>query len=158
MRIEFTGALTGAVEKKFWKLSRYISCQMFLMVLATMAPICIFLSIRYKTWLLALLFVFCVAFILLVVHIPKSQKEKQETVPYRVFTDGEIITSVSIRYNETRHLREVIKVKEYPEFYELVFSFPRISEKFICQKDLLSQGTLEEFETLFNGKIVNYQK
>ena len=158
MRFEFSGALTGAAEKRFWKLSRHISCQMFLMVSATMAPICIFLSIRYKTWLLALLFVLCVAFILLVVHIPKSKKDKQETVPYRVFTDGEIITSVSIRYNESRHLKKVIKVKEYPEFYELVFAFPQISDKFICQKELLSQGTLEEFEALFNGKIVHYQK
>jgi hypothetical protein len=26
--------------------------------------------------------------------------------------------------------------------------------KFICQKDLLTEGTLEEFESLFEGKII----
>ena len=33
------------------------------------------------------------------------------------------------------------------------FIFGKISDKFICQKDLLTKGSLEEFERIFEGKI-----
>ena len=38
-------------------------------------------------------------------------------------------------------------------FYFIKFPFGKYSDKFICQKSLLTQGTLEEFEALFEGKI-----
>ena len=39
-------------------------------------------------------------------------------------------------------------------WYEIVFPFGKISSNFICQKNLIFKGSLEEFEDLFNGKIV----
>ena len=34
----------------------------------------------------------------------------------------------------------------------MVFPFGKVSEKFICQKSLLSEGTLEDFEKLYIGE------
>ena len=45
------------------------------------------------------------------------------------------------------------QVRDFGEFYEIVFLFGKISDKFICQKNLLTKGTLEQFESLFNGKL-----
>ena len=55
---------------------------------------------------------------------------------------------------EYRNIEDVKCVRDFGEFYELVFPFGKISEKFICQKDLLSKGTLAEFEALFGDKIL----
>lgn len=51
-------------------------------------------------------------------------------------------------------IKDVKNVYDHGEFYDLVFPFGKISGKFICQKNLLTEGTLAEFEALFDGKIV----
>lgn len=65
-----------------------------------------------------------------------------------------ILLSVSDRATESRYIEEVKEVRDYGEYYVLVFPMGKLSEKFVCQKDLLTKGTLEEFEALFEGKIV----
>ena len=40
------------------------------------------------------------------------------------------------------------------KYYKIFFIFPYKSQRFVCQKDLLVQGTIEEFEAVFEGKIV----
>ena len=49
-------------------------------------------------------------------------------------------------------LNEVKRVYDYRCWYYLEIDFG--DPYFICQKDLLTEGTLEEFEALFEGKIV----
>ena len=55
---------------------------------------------------------------------------------------------------EFRLIADAAKVIDYGDFYYISFPFGKISNNFVCQKDLLTQGTLEEFEALFEGKIV----
>ena len=53
--------------------------------------------------------------------------------------------------------KEVIDVKKVIDkgnFYIILFYFPHKDVNFICQKDLIVEGTIEEFEELFEGKIV----
>ena len=52
-----------------------------------------------------------------------------------------------------RATEDVKKVLDYGEFYEFRFYFPWCFGV-ICQKDLLVEGTIEEFEQFFDGKIV----
>ena len=52
-----------------------------------------------------------------------------------------------------RKPEDVKKVLDYGEFYEFRFYFPWCFGV-ICQKDLLVEGTIEEFEQFFDGKIV----
>ena len=46
---------------------------------------------------------------------------------------------------------EVKRVYDYGECYYIIYT--DMAQAIICQKDLLKQGTLEEFEALFEGKI-----
>ena len=48
-------------------------------------------------------------------------------------------------------ISEVIEVIEYQEYYHILFN--NFNKNYVCQKDLLTQGTIEEFEALFEGKI-----
>ena len=75
-------------------------------------------------------------------------------LPKRIYSDGESITCVGANYIESKLIGDETLVRDFGEFYELVYPFGKISDKFICQKDLLTQGTIEDFEALFKNKIV----
>ena len=54
----------------------------------------------------------------------------------------------------SRSIDDVKKVIDMGEFYDIIFYFPNQWANCICQKDLLVEGTIEEFEKLFEGLIV----
>lgn len=53
-------------------------------------------------------------------------------------------------------LDEIIEIKDVGDFYVCCVEkkFTKPIQGFVCQKDLLKQGTLEEFEERFKDKIV----
>ena len=75
-------------------------------------------------------------------------------IPKKIVTDNDYIISIADKYSDSRNINDVKLVRDFGEFYEIIFPFGKISEKFICQKNLLVKGTIEEFEALFGDKIV----
>ncbi len=77
-------------------------------------------------------------------------------LPTRVTIDDEALR----RYGngeENYAGREVIDVKKVIDrgnFYEIIFYFPHKDCFFICQKNLIVEGTIEEFEELFADRLV----
>ena len=69
-----------------------------------------------------------------------------------------LIVCVADKYVESKLLSDVKQVRDFGAFYDVVFPFGKYSEKFVCQKDLLTIGTIEDFEKLFEGRIVRKQK
>ena len=51
-------------------------------------------------------------------------------------------------------IQDIKKVLDFGDFYAIIFYGRNIDRRFICQKDFIVQGTIEEFEQLFEGKIV----
>lgn len=151
--IEFSGRLSGAAEKRFWNRAA-VSAQNMMLISAgvVLTPIVIF-CIRAQMWA----FIWgCIAFaalLPLLARIPKSKKERMSMTPKRIYTEDGQIICIADKYAETRFIDDVQYVRDFGEFYELVFPFGKVSEKYICQKDLLTKGTLEEFEALFANKI-----
>ncbi len=45
-------------------------------------------------------------------------------------------------------------MRDFGEYYVLIFRDSGNFSQIICQKDLLTNGTIEQFEELFDGKIV----
>ena len=70
----------------------------------------------------------------------------------RIIDDN--LICISDKQSESRSIGLVKTAYDYGEFYFLSFPMGKKSGNFVCQKDLLTQGTLEEFEKLFDGKIV----
>lgn len=67
--------------------------------------------------------------------------------------DGVILLTIN-GVIESKKFEQVKEVKDYGDYYAFTFvGFLTISSLYICQKDLLTQGTLADFETLFAGKI-----
>ena len=75
-------------------------------------------------------------------------------LPKRIYTNGDHIVCVAEKYTDSKLIKDVKKVIDHGEFYELCFPFGKTSEKFICQKSLLSKGSLGAFERLFADKII----
>ena len=153
--IEFNGYLTGKAEKYFKKRSRIIALKIVIYAILMFLPV-IIISTMY-TGLYAILggyFAIIIA-LPLILFIPKSKKEQLSMLPKRIYVEDEHIVSISDQYEEIKKLCDVKAVYMYDDFYEIRFPFGKISEKFICQKSLLTNGTLKEFEKLFFGKLVD---
>ena len=57
--------------------------------------------------------------------------------------------------NSFEDIKEII---DWNSFYEIKFYFPNQFGLCFCQKDLIVEGTIEEFEELFKDKIVRKYK
>lgn len=152
--IEFSGYLNGAAEKYFHKKTRILGRNILLVGVLILLPAIMSIGIRMKTWGLIIAYFSLFIIIPLLALIPKSKKERIAITPKKVFTEDGYIVCVADRYTESRLLNEAKQLRDFGEFYEIVFPFGKISDKFICQKDLCTKGTIEAFEALFEGKIV----
>jgi len=57
------------------------------------------------------------------------------------------------------NIRDIKEIWDMGTFYAVIFYFPNMDRRFVCQKDLIVEGTIEEFEKLFENKIVRkYEK
>ena len=152
--IEFNGRISGAAEDFFWKRSKSFVLILLSISMAVILPVMIFLSVMFKTALVVLGYLGCfVFFFVLLLLLKPGKKESAELVPERVFTDDEYIVSVCKNNEQFILISDVRKVTDYGEFY-VVFPSGKVSYNFICQKNLLTQGTLEEFEALFPEEII----
>ncbi|MBR2377787.1 MAG: hypothetical protein IKA85_08490 [Clostridia bacterium] len=84
----------------------------------------------------------------------------KESEPQDIIINKETIESMGInKYCYKQYMVDDIKnVIDYGDFYAIVFYFPNLDKRFICLKDLIVEGTLEEFEQLFEDKIVRKTK
>lgn len=151
--IEFNGCISGKAKKHFIKkCRRFVQILLFIGMLFFCPTICYF-AIKNKSNFLIELFVYCFIGMFGMTYIPKSKKEEKSLTPRKIFVSDETIVCIADKYTESQSIHDVKKIKDYGDFYDLIFPIGRYSEKFICQKELLSKGTLEEFEALFEGKI-----
>lgn len=152
--MEFDGRLTGAAEKHFFNQCRNFGQKIILWSALLLAPGILSYAIRAKNWAIVAVFVGLCMCIMLLVAIPRSEKEKKQITPKKIVIEDEYILCIAEKYTETRLVTDVKLVKDFGEYYELCFPFGKMSEKYVCQKSLLTKGTIQDFETLFSGKIV----
>ena len=53
-------------------------------------------------------------------------------------------------------IKKIKKVLDYEDCYYVIYG--DMNNSIVCQKDLLTEGTIEEFEALFQGKIIRKKK
>ena len=160
--IEFDGYISGASERYMWKKARRFGIIITYIAMTIFLPFIVYLYFELKSTFgfgtLEIILGYFSLYLLvpLISLIPKSKKEKARFNTCNVFTDKEyIVARLGNGEKNTRLISDVKCVNDYTEFYELVFPIGKSSDSFICQKNLLTRGTLEEFEELFRGKIIN---
>ena len=76
---------------------------------------------------------------------------KEEELSLELWKNGEKVW-------RTRKLSRVKKVLDCGEVYYIIFKFGDITNSWICQKNNIISGTIEEFELLFQSKIIKELK
>ena len=82
-----------------------------------------------------------------------SIKEVELAGPREVTIKDGMMYVVGKKCEAIRLVKNVKKVIDFGEWYHIFFLFGFKSPYFVCQKDLLVQGTIEEFERLFDDII-----
>ena len=151
--MEFNGFISGEAAMFYWKNSRKLALKIVLAGCSIVFPIILAIAVITSYWLLIFAYVLCCGLILLTFLIPKNKRKMLSLTPNRIFKDEEYIVCVGDKFEEFHLISDASALVDYGEFYFIKFPFGKYSDKFICQKSLLTQGTLEEFEALFEGKI-----
>ena len=97
-----------------------------------------------------------VPLILLVVlsGIRPSKKDYALAIPHRITIENGQLMSSSDKFEVSTTMSKVKKVIDFGDWYHIQLSYPLWSSKFVCEKSLLTDGTLEEFESIFSSKLV----
>ena len=153
--VEFVGHLTGKAEKAFVRKTRNTGLWILAIAILLSIPFIFFVG---KNIMHDVKFSYCMLGALCIVPLfallPKSKKEHMAMLPKRIYSNEDQIICVADRHTDAKSISDVVKVIDHGEFYELCFPFGKLSDKFICQKTLLEKGTIEEFESMFAGKIL----
>ncbi len=155
--IVFSGEISGACKKKVARQS------VFRMFLAALTPALLIiagsiaLAIIWEP-IVALMVIPGILLITLVCIPPRKKKDFDRIMPNMVKIDGDEIECRSDAFEEFRMLYDVTEVLDFGEWYQILFTFSSKSYLFICQKSLITEGALEDFEKLFEDKITRKRK
>ncbi|MBR2220960.1 MAG: hypothetical protein IKK20_01160 [Clostridia bacterium] len=90
--------------------------------------------------------------------VTPKERVKNFKIDYKICIGNNLITQT---YNTmfqnkttTKKLSNIKKVLDYGKFYAFVFKFGDITNAWICEKDHIKNGTIEDFEKLFADKII----
>ncbi len=95
------------------------------------------------------------------IFIPTNSKKLRLEWDYKIKFENDLITVVSNHQNgatQSYNISRIKKVVDYGKYYYLFLHKFDASNGIICQKNSLVDGTIEEFEELFKGKIIHKVK
>lgn len=150
--IIFDGYLTGAAKKHHAKRTKNmyslygVFCAVFILVVFSPISYVWQNGFNYKFYMLCLPIL--VSFPLLV----RFSYLKGDVLK-KVIISEEAITAVWDKDRQSTPLTKVKEIRDYGEYYEVVTPHLFGSIIYVCQKDLLTQGTIADFEAKFTGKI-----
>lgn len=154
--IEFYGELSDNCKlARAKKISKNNGILFLIVTITICIPILIFGKIN-GVWYYALtLIAFFVIITIYAFIIPKNTVLSFK-MPTKLVIEKDTISITAIGSKsptKTKPLSKIKKVVDCGEWYNIVFKFGDITNSWVCQKNLISVGTIEEFEKLFEGKI-----
>lgn len=150
--IEFRGEISEACKKYIWK--KETQAQFFAILIVSIFFIIVTVVVALLYYLIVLLFLILLASFIIFGSIPQKGIEKR--VPKEISIVQNRIYLKSDSSEMSRELSDIKAVKDMGDWYDIQFCLP-YCVYFVCEKSLLAEGTLEEFENLFEGKIVRKQ-
>ena len=93
------------------------------------------------------------AIILSIIRLPYLIKHKPKPYVDLQIDDNMILFNDGVSSKEL-YISDVVKVKDLGYAYHICFSKNSAMKFCICQKDLLVEGSIEDFERMFKGKLV----
>lgn len=156
--IKFHGKLNEKTLAFGWNNSKKIATKFLFAAFLILSPFPMILAFNIDNWSVIIGFAAIpIVCALLFLIVPREKKHPSRVLPTIIFTEEEYIVYQCGTREEFREISKAEKLIDYGEFYYISFTFGNKSDNFICQKNLLVEGTLEEFEALFEGKIERHK-
>ena len=97
------------------------------------------------------------ALLLFAFLFPPGKQSQSTFMPQKVYVDlkDKMLVCKCEQKEQIHSIDSVYQVIDYGEWYYFKFNFGERDRFFVCQKSLLTEGTIEEFEKLFEDKIVS---
>ena len=111
---------------------------------------CVLIGVVFEFWIFSIL----VVFLSIPLTLLMSWSTRKDQLPYLIRIEKSEIYAEIGRGAGSRTLDDIKVILDYGEFYDIIFYFPNKVLNCICQKNLIVEGTIEEFEKLFEDKIV----
>lgn len=147
--IEFLGNISKDCKKyiinKEVNLSKKIS-----IIISFISLIPIILLALFEDWIYTL-FIPVVLLYVFLNSINTKEKNYESIFPYKITIDKEKITSISKKHFIVKSINDVKEVVDMGTYY--VLKTGKNSNMFVCDKSLLKNGTIDDFQMVFNGKI-----
>lgn len=159
MKIVFKGELSPVCKNQLIERSKKINKILIITAVCTIVGMIFYILSYAYTKLLFRYFgmvMAAVGFVTAATFLILTNKNGSSTqiFPKQITIDDNKIELSSVTGDcFSRSLRDVTKITETETSYIFDFRLPN-DVYYICQKDLLAEGTTEEFETFFAGKIV----
>lgn len=142
-----------------WLIKKLIKYHVFASLCVTVLFAIVFGAVAALYDVLYLLFLLIPLLLLIISCLPFVHNEQcRELVPTNItFQNGDIYGE-GCRRSIWRSNDQVKAIYDWGAWYSFDFYFPNKNIYLICQKDLIVEGTIEEFEKLFEGKIIRKLK
>lgn len=89
----------------------------------------------------------------------KSKKTFEKMIPQKIIIEEYGSVTLCREKNPIEQVMENVKdVRDYGDFYDINFALIGVTGLFVCQKDLLTEGSIEEFERIFEKKIIRMKE
>ena len=152
--IVFEGQLSKNAQKFFWKQNAKFGERIMFIALTMNLWIVFLLKYIFDSYRFAFIFVFLYLATPIFVRLQGWQKDSIKFTPNKIkIEDGYLICRAQVE-TRTIDFEHIKRVEDHGEWYYFVFCFGHISFSFICQKDLIVEGSIEEFEKIFKDLIV----
>ena len=157
--IEFNGNVSRQCERHIQKQEGKCGLLTSLTVIIGFFVPLISLSIRFLNIPSYIMVAVCVPIFTIWVgasYLAPFRKSKLALIiPLRiVISDDRTIASHGEKFHLICSIDDVTMVVDMGEWYHISFGKMLGSGRFVCQKDLLVQGTIEDFEKMFEGKLI----
>ena len=145
--IKFDGELSTKCRLYVINRDRRLLLYAMIILMTPLVVLNVIMALNINIFLLLFVPVFLMVIIASYLYKPKVQKP----MLCHIEINDEIVT---IEFNEKYSERKICDVKriiDYGEFYVVEFYFPGVLYD-VCQKNLITEGTLNAFESFFDVK------
>ncbi len=152
--IEFKGNISEECKKYIWnRETKFVSLACIITALIFSGIIII---VALKVDLIILMFLLLTISFAFLGSFP--QKGIDERLPQSISIENNEILLVSKACSKSRSIWDIKKITDMGKWYVIDFYFPSKNLFFVCQKDLLIEGCIDDFEKLFEKKITKLKE
>lgn len=163
MMIEFNGAISEKAQLDRLKrvdknVMRVFIVGLIIIWLILILSDLIFGNVLRELWKEAVLCtVIMIVSTLLTAKMPKKVALRFKIALHIIITENDLSLEMYSNGKQvwrTRKISKVKKILDCGEAYYIIFKFGDITNSWVCSKSNVVSGTIDEFETLFQSKIV----